>query len=359
MKTTITANAHGRVNLIGEHTDYNGGFVLPTLIRQSTTVHANPRKDFEVSVKSEGLGEFKYQLGEEKSEKHWGDYIRGVTRILAQSGHNLRGMDLAISSTVPVGSGLSSSAALNVALMRAMREMFALDLPDKAIPKLCQQVENEFVGARVGIMDPMACALAKEGFALFVDTRDFSTRNIPIPEDAELAVIHSGVSHQNVGGGYNERRAQCEDSARIMGVSSLRDLDPSPGQGAPLTELLARCEAKLSPVQFRRVRHVLTENKRVLDCIQAFTDGDLAKAGFLFDESHRSLREDYEVTIPETDCLVECVRAQSGVFGARMTGGGFGGSIVALVKKGHAAEAARAGARAYQEKTGQKPTVLT
>jgi galactokinase len=207
-------------------------------------------------------------------------------------------------------------------------------------------------------MDPIACALAKEGFALFVDTRDLSTRNVPLPPDAELAVIHSGVSHQNVGGGYNERRMQCEESAHIMGVTSLRDLAPEPTSAASLSALLGRCQESLSPVQFKRVRHVLTENQRVLDCVAAFTAGDLTKAGQLFDESHRSLSEDYEVTIPETDCLVACVRAQSGVFGARMTGGGFGGSIVALTKKGSAAQAALAGARLYQTKTGKTPSIL-
>ena len=343
-----SGSAHGRVNLIGEHTDYNGGFVLPTLIPQQTTVSAQRRADQEVHIRS-SLGSFQYQLGKEKPSQHWSDYVLGVTHVLAKVGHRLSGMDLEISSNIPIGSGLSSSAALNLAVMHALRELFGLDLSDRQAAPLCQQVENEFVGARVGIMDPMACALALPGHALFVDTRSLQTENIPLPSEASLIVIHSGISHRNVGGGYNERRAQCELAAKTMGVTSLRDIDLS---------RLQECEKILPEVVFRRVKHVLTENERVLQCVQALKTRQLDKVGELFDASHRSMRDDYEVSLPEVDCLVECIRKQVGMYGARLTGGGFGGSIVALVRAEHAAHAAGAGAREYAARTGQTPKVM-
>jgi galactokinase len=341
--------AHGRVNLIGEHTDYNGGFVLPALIPQETVVKAGRKPGQTVRVRSATLGDFTFELGSEKAGHHWADYVQGVTRILSAQGIGLSGMELEISSTVPIGSGLSSSAALNLALMRAFRALFGFALGDREMALLCQKVENDFVGARVGIMDPMACALAKPGHALFVDTRSLATEDIPLPANASLIVIHSGVSHRNVGGGYNERRAQCEEAAGILGVVSLRELELS---------RLGEYEGKLRPLVFRRVRHVLTENQRVLDFVAALKTGALEKAGALLGASHRSLRDDYEVSIPPIDVLVDCLSRQTGVFGARMTGGGFGGSVVALAGASEAATAAMAAAEEYVRASGETPVVL-
>jgi galactokinase len=345
----LTAESHGRVNLIGEHTDYNQGYVFPALIPQKTTISGRARQDLKVVAVSKDLGKVEYEIGGEKKSKEWSDYILGVTHTLAWAGHQLCGLEIYIESSVPIGSGLSSSAALIVALMRFIRQAARIDLSDQQIPALCQSVENNFVGARVGIMDPTACALAQEGHALFVDTRSMQTENIPMPEGAELLVINSGISHRHAGGGYNERRAQCEEAAQILGVLSLREL---------FTADLGRGQKELSEIHYKRIRHVVTENERVLSCLRAFQEKNLELAGDLFNSSHISMRDDYEVSIPEIDWLVDLAQQEKDIYGARLTGGGFGGSIVALAKKG---EARSAGARIlekYQEKTSSKAHIL-
>jgi galactokinase len=350
---TFVASAPGRVNLIGEHTDYNGGFVLPSAIPQRTEVTLTPRADLRVFAESanitagsctaSGMGSgtpsrAEYVLGQETRSGRWWDYVQGVTTELLKIprlAQKIRGFELKITSRVPLGSGLSSSAALEVALLRGIRKAFAIsetDLSDILIAQIGQRAENEFVGARVGIMDQMAASLADERSALFLDTRSLEYRKALLPEDTELAVINSGIAHRHSGGDYNTRRAECEAACRALDIKELRALE--------VPDLAGLRFRALSPLLQKRARHVVTENQRVLDAVEAMNARDPEKLGELFRESHLSMRDDYEVSIPEIDQLVEIAHQQPGVYGARLTGGGFGGSIVILCQKGKAASIA-------------------
>jgi galactokinase len=346
----VRASAPGRVNLIGEHTDYNGGFVLPTAIPQRTSVALKRRADNVVAARSANAqGNAMFVLGQEKQSGDWLDYVQGVTWAVRQAGFAMSGFDLSISSDVPLGAGLSSSAALEVALLRAIRQAFGLgDLDDVKLALLGQKAENDFVGARCGIMDQMAASLADQTTALFLDTRSLEYRRVALPATADLVVIHSGVSHGIAGGEYNTRRAECEEAARQLGVSELRDLTPLD---------LPRIEKLPEPLG-RRARHVLTEDERVLDSIVALDDSDLARLGELFVASHASMRDDFEVSVPEVDLLVELATADPHIYGARMTGGGFGGSVVMLAQLGQGRMAGERIARVYGEQSGQTPRVL-
>ncbi|HEX8386446.1 MAG TPA: galactokinase [Rubricoccaceae bacterium] len=353
-------DAPGRVNLIGEHTDYNGGFVLPTAIPQRVHVGLALRGGDTVRAASLDVAETPavetYALGAEAPGRGWLDYVQGATRLLRSEGIDVGGFDLLVSSSVPIGSGLSSSAALLVALFRALREAKGFALSDVDVALYSQRVENEFVGARVGIMDQMASSLAGAEAALFLDARSLAYRRVGLPADRmELAVVNSGVEHSNAhGGGYNERRAECEEAARLLGVGLLRELDESGTAPGPA---LARLDA-LPDLLRRRARHVVTENARVIEAVAALERVDLERVGALFAASHASMRDDYEVSVPEVDRLVALMAAQPGVFGARLTGGGFGGSIVALCRPGEGGAAAARAAEAYRAETGQEPTVL-
>jgi len=347
---TVTAFAHGRVNLIGEHTDYNGGFVLPTPIPQRTRVELAPRVDRSVRAWSANAASdiVEYRLGAESPRRDWLDYLQGVTRVLLAEQHQLSGFDARIESEVPLGAGLASSAALEVSLARAVRDAFALPLDDLALALVGQRAENEFVGARVGVMDQMAASLAVAGSALFVDTRSLDYRPVPLPAAAELVVLSSGLVHQHAAGDYNARRAECERACALLGVAQLRDIG---------VDELGRLESLPEPLG-RRARHVITENARVLAAVEAIQAGDLARLGKLFFASHASQRDDYEVSIPEIDLLVELARAQPDVLGARLTGGGFGGSVVLLVRAGSSRRVAARVAAAYAARAGRAATVL-
>jgi len=347
----VSADAPGRVNLIGEHTDYNGGFVLPTAIPQRTRIELAPRADDVVraaSTAKDGGAPQTFTLGAEAPGRGWLDYVQGVTRLLSTGGHALRGFDARIDSTVPLGSGLSSSASLSVALMRALRSAFGLTLDDVQIARLGQRAENEFVGAQVGIMDPMAASLADEGTALFLDARSLEFERVPLPKGADLVVLNSGVAHDHAAGDYNTRRAECERACALLGLKLLRELGPAD---------LPRVEALAEPLR-RRARHVITENERVLQAVRAMRSGDLRRLGELFYESHASMRDDYEVSVPEIDCIVELARAGGDVYGARLTGGGFGGSVVMLAHAGRGRTAAERVARDYAARSGRTPRVL-
>ncbi len=326
------ADAPGRVNLIGEHTDYNGGFVLPMAIPQRTRVEVARRDDREVEVATESVDppRARFTLGRERRSGAWVDYAQGVTWALAEEGHAVPGFSARLTSNVPVGAGLSSSAALLVALTRALRALASLPLDDEAVARVAHRAEHDFVGAPVGVMDTLASSLADDRNALFIDTRAMRCERVPVPPEGEFMVVDSGVAHRNAQGDYRTRRAECERAAAALGVASLRDL-PAAWE-APV--------ARLVPPLDRRVRHVVTENARVLEAVAAMRAGDLARLGELMDASHRSMRDDYEVSVPEVDRLVESARAQPEVYGARLTGGGFGGAIVALVRAGGAARAA-------------------
>jgi galactokinase len=344
----IAASAPGRVNLIGEHTDYNGGFVLPTPIPQRTRVELSPRADQRIVVSSDALGDRQaYELGHERRTGGWIDYIQGCTFAARTAGHPLHGADLHIRSDVPLGSGLSSSAALEVAVLRALREANELALDDLTLALLGQRAENEIVGAPVGAMDQLAASLGKPGFALFIDMRTLDSRRVPLP-DADLLVISSGIQHDHAAGDYRIRRAECEAAAHQLGVGSLRELGDAD---------LPRIAALAEPLG-RRVRHVVSENARVLEAVDALGQGDLVRLGKLFCASHASMRDDYAISIAAIDTLVEIALAHPEVYGARLTGGGFGGSIVALARAGKGAEAAGAIAESYAQRTGHAGRVL-
>jgi galactokinase len=349
---SAVGEAHGRVNLIGEHTDYNGGYVLPTAIPQLTRVELTPREDDLARVASAEMGSpgevVEFRVGGEQPRRGWVDYVQGVTKFLAEAGHRPGGFDLRVSSTVPIGSGLSSSAALEVATMRALRDAFGLDLDAVAMARIGRRAENEFVGAQTGIMDQMAASLADQGTALFLDTRSLAYQKVPLPPDADLIVLNSGVAHNHARGDYNTRRGECERAVARLGVAELRDV--------PVSDL-ARVEALPEPLN-RRARHVVTEDERVLAAVDAMRHGDVVRLGALFYESHDSMRDDYEVSVPEIDLIVDLARRDRDVYGARLTGGGFGGSVVALARLGAGRAAAERLAAAYARESGQNPTVL-
>lgn len=348
---TVVADAPGRANLIGEHTDYNAGFVLPTVIPQRSYIELAIRSDRQVCAASRDMGAGDdivcYTLGAEQPRHDWLDYVQGITHILAREGHALRGFDMRIQSDVPPGSGLSSSAALEVSLLRALRMAFDLNLDDVAIARIAQRAENEFVGAQVGILDQMAVSLGQPGQALFIDTRDLSFETIPLPQNAELIVMHSGVEHNHASGDYNARRAECRRACELLGVDQLRDVTDAE---------MARCADLPEPLG-RRVRHVVTENARVLAAVDALRRQDVKQLGELFYASHASQRDDYQVSIPEIDKIVEIARTMPEIYGARLTGGGFGGSVVMLAHTGARAVAERIAAR-YAAQSGRNPTLL-
>ncbi len=346
------AEAPGRVNLMGEHTDYNGGYVLPAAIPLRTRVELAPRLDRSVQVWSANVAALAqpaaYRLGEERRRGDWLDYVAGLTAALAADGHELGGFDARIESDVPQGAGLASSAALEIAVLRALREAYHLPLDDVQLALLGQRAENEFVGAQTGIMDQMAASLADVGTALFLDTSDLRYERLPLPATAELAVIDSGVRHSHASGDYNTRRAECERACALLGVRSLRELGL-----ADLPRIAA-----LPPPLAGRARHVVTENARVLEAVAALRAGDLPALGRLFYASHASQRDDYGVSVPAIDLLVDLARAEPAVYGARLTGGGFGGSIVLLARAGHGRSAAEQIAAAYAAQTGCQARVL-
>ena len=347
----VRASAPGRVNLIGEHTDYTGGFVLPIATPQETAIDLAPRNDRVVRAWSADVSELdraiEYTIGEEARTGGWGDYVAGVTSSLSEHTLEVRGFDARIASTVPLGAGLASSASLEVALLRALDRAFALGLDPVAIARIAHRAETGLVGAPVGIMDQMAASLAHRDAALFLDTSTLAFECLPLPPSTGLIVIHSGVTHRHAEGGYRVRRQECEEAARRVGVPAL---------GSVRVEQLG--DLTLAAPLDRRLRHVVTENERVLRARDALRAGNAPAFGTLMNASHRSLRDDFEVSTPEIDTLVRLAQEEVGVFGARLTGGGFGGSIVALVAAGVAADAAQRIATAYMCRVSLRATVL-
>ncbi len=335
----IAASASGRVNLIGDHTDYNAGLVLPTPIRQRTFVEMKLRSDDVVNVSSRELGTGEYRLSTESRDGDWLDYVKACTVVLAEAGYGLSGFDMKIRSDVPLGSGLSSSAALEVAVLRALRSGLSLELDDFAIAMLAHRGETSFVGVPVGVMDPMASSLGREGECLFIDTRSLDVRRVALPS-ADLLVLWSGVGHDHVVGEYRRRRAECEEAARALGVPALRDVRD-----------VARL-AELPEPLGRRARHVVTENRRVERAVNAIECGALRELGELLKDSHASLRDDFDASIQPIDWLVEAANGLEDVYGARLTGGGFGGSIVALTVRGAAPAIAEDLVARYGAQTG-------
>ena len=341
---------------MGDHTDYNGGYVLPMVLPQETFVEAARRDDDTVKVWSANVESSRawadYRLGEERPARRWTDYVQAATAVLAQAGHALPGLDVRIVSAVPLGAGLSSSAALLVAMLRLCRSLLHLDLPDARIADLAHRAESEWVGAPVGIMDQMVCALGRPGSAFFLDTATREYRHLPLPASVDWVVIHSGVHHSHARGGYAQRRRECEEASRRLGVRWLRDLESESRQ-----TVQSRIQG-LPPPLDARARHVVLEDERVLAAVLVLKDGSLTELGRLMNASHASLRDDFAVSVPETDLLVELAQAEPAVYGARLTGGGFGGSVVAAVKKGAAQRVAAQVASHYRKQSGRQGTVL-
>jgi galactokinase len=316
--------APGRVNLIGEHTDYNDGFVLPCTINLATLVAAAPIEAPRIEVHAadcDAYDTFDLDRPIAPTGAHWQNYVRGVAAMFVADGYRLQGARLAVAGDVPQGSGLSSSASLEMAVAAALARLSGLQIAPTAMAKLAQRAENEFAGAACGIMDQLVAAHGAPGHALRIDCRSLEVARVAIPADWTILIADSGVRHAHVEGAYAERRRQCEAAARHFGVAALRDLD------------LDRLDAAtgLDDVLRRRARHIVTENARVLAMTAALGASDLAAVGRLMADSHRSMRDDFEITVPEIDRLVAVMaEALAGAGGARMTGGGFGGCAVAL-----------------------------
>jgi galactokinase len=347
--------APGRVNLIGEHTDYNDGFVLPAAIGFSTWVTSTPRNDRTLSVFAENFSEqVAFDLDEQNAHArgHWSDYVRGVAMTLERAGNRLLGAELRIRGEVPIGSGLSSSASLEVASGYALLTNSGLKVDRTKLAKLCQQAENEFVGIRCGIMDQFVSCLGQAGKALLIDCRSLEYKLLPLP-DALIVVCNTMVKHSLATSQYNARRLECEAAVRHFAqsrpnVRALRDVTEAD---------LKLYGADLSEVIYRRARHVITENARVLLAGAALENGDLEAFGQLMNSSHRSLRDDYEVSCKELDLMVELAQPIPGVYGARMTGGGFGGSTVNLIAAERTDEFKETVTRGYKEATGLTPEI--
>ena len=322
----IVARAPGRVNLIGEHTDYNDGFVLPCAIGPATMVAVRKSDDEIVEVVAADFlnagDRFNLQTPLERSLKQpWADYVRGMISALQHEGYALSGAQIAIAGNLPKGAGLSSSASLEVALGKAMLALAGTDIDNTRLAQIAQMAECDFVGTKCGIMDQLISAQGKDGHALLIDCRSLELTDAPIPGDVAIMIVHSGVTRGLVDGHYNERRRQCEAAASAMGVPALRDAD---------LNMLAK--VSLDATTTARARHVITENQRTLDAADALARGDLAALGLLMAQSHASMRDDFEITVPPIDELVMLLQKTIGPEGgARMTGGGFGGACVALM----------------------------
>lgn len=352
----LLARAPGRVNLIGEHTDYNDGLVMPAAIEFATWVAVSEREDQRVvaeSVQYEGRLEFALPPARRKRARDWTDYIFGVAASLGKAGIALRGANLLVDGKVPIGAGLSSSAALEVSCAFALCALAGVEIARPEMAKICQRAENEYVGARCGIMDQFIACTAKRGHAVLLDCRSLDYKYARLPEGVSLVICNTMVKHSIAGGEYNRRREECEQGVRrlakkIAGIRALRDVT---------FEELKRYAAELPEVVARRCRHVVTENERVSRAAEALAAGELAALGELMYASHASLRDDYEVSSPELDLMVELARPQAGVIGARMTGGGFGGCTVNLVQANEAQKFRERVAAGYEEKTGVRPDI--
>lgn len=354
VEPALRVQAPGRVNLIGEHTDYNDGFVLPCAIDFGTAISARPRSDDQVQIIAAdydgAIDRFRVSAAIPHNQSvPWANYARGMVQMLVARGLPLRGADLAVAGNVPQGAGLSSSASFEVAVGQAFRALQGLDISPTGLALTAQRAENEFVGCNCGIMDQLISARGEAGHALLIDCRSLAAQPVSLPPDLAVMIVHSHVKRGLVDSEYNTRRRQCETAARHYGVPALRDVD------------LARLEAAragLDDVTYRRARHIVTENARTLAAADALAAGDLVALGRLMAASHASMRDDFEITVPPVDRLVEILQQAIGEQGgARMTGGGFGGCAVALMPHDRAASVRAAVEAGYRAPGGELPTV--
>jgi galactokinase len=348
--------APGRVNLIGEHTDYNDGFVMPVAIGFNTWVAGAKRDDRALEAYSVRFDE-KVRLALDDlagpPRQRWSDFIRGVAAMLERGGHRLSGADLVIHGDVPLGAGLSSSASLEIATGLALTSLSGVEVSRLELTKLSQLAEHEYVGTLCGIMDQFIACYGVAGDALMLDCRSLEYQLVPIPHNVRIVVCNSMVRHELASGEYNRRRADCETGVKLLaqflpGIRALRDVS--------LAELESH-KNDLPPVIYRRCRHVISENQRVLAAAEALRTNDVVQFGRCMYESHASLRDDYEVSCKELDLLVDLASSSTGVYGARMTGGGFGGCTVNLVREDAAAEFKAHIAREYNAALGIAPDI--
>lgn len=350
---THAIQAPGRVNLIGEHTDYNDGFVLPCAIDYQTVIACAARDDRTVRVLAADydnqIDEFSLDAPIVTHESYqWANYVRGVVKHLQQCDASFGGADLVISGNVPQGAGLSSSASLEVAVGTVFQQLYHLALDGAQIALNGQEAENQFVGCNCGIMDQLISALGKKDSALLIDCRSLGTKAVSMPQGVAIVIINSNFKRSLVGSEYNTRRQQCETGARFFQQKALRDVS---------LEQFNAVANELDPLVAKRVRHVLTENARTVEAARALEQGDLQRMGELMAQSHASMRDDFEITVPQIDTLVDIVKAVIGDRGGvRMTGGGFGGCVVALMPETLVSQVEQAVASQYEAKTGIKET---
>lgn len=350
-----TVFAPGRVNIIGEHTDYNDGFVMPCAINYGMAVSFSPREDsiwrvYAIDINETDAFDIKKPLPQ--SEDKWKNYVRGVVKFVqAQCPEFIHGADIAMTSDVPMSSGLSSSAALEISIGKTCQLLGNLPLSLAQIALIGQEAENKFVGANCGNMDQLTSALGQKDHLVMIDCRSLDITPTPVPQGYSIAIINSNVKHDLVTGEYNSRRQECEKAAEFFGVKALRDVSPE--------QFIARAAElqELDELAYKRAKHVISENHRVLEAVAALKAGDMHKLGELMADSHDSMRDDFEITIPEIDYLVELAQVAIGKNGgARMTGGGFGGCIVCLVPNEKVEELRKLIADNYQKQTGIQET---
>ncbi|PIZ17331.1 galactokinase [Candidatus Desantisbacteria bacterium CG_4_10_14_0_8_um_filter_48_22] len=352
----LIASAPGRINLIGEHTDYNEGYVLPAAINRDILYAVNPRDDRVVRIFSLNFDKKeKFSLEEPlEKKKNWSDYIKGVISMFLGRGARLKGMDIVVWGNVPIGSGLSSSAAMEVGMAVVLQKLNNLNFSPPELIKMSQRAENEFVGVSCGIMDQFISCLGRKGSAIFLDCRSLEYEYIPLNlGDIRIAIIDTKIKRELAASAYNQRRGECAQGVELLrsnikGIRSLRDVT---------TDDFNRYKASLPPVIAKRCEHVVFENKRVLDSLELLREGEMRRFGRLLYDSHESLKDLYEVSCAELDLIVDTAREVKGTFGCRMTGGGFGGCAIALVKESSINDFVKLMEERYSARTGKKPEI--
>lgn len=350
--TPFVIRSPGRVNVIGEHTDYNDGFVFPIAIDQATWITASPRNDSKIlaySLNFKELRDIDIDDHTPPEKITWPEYLRGVGHAFKETFKKpLLGFNAVIHSDVPMGAGLSSSASFELAIAKTLSHVNHIPWDKIQMARLCQKAENEWVGVHCGIMDQLICAIAEKDHASLIDCRDFSSQPALLPQNTVIIILDTDTRRGLVASAYNERRSQCESAADLLGINALRDIS---------YEQLLQKESLLDPIVFKRAKHVVSENERTLRALEAMRNQDSALLGALLYQSHQSLDQDYEVTNESLNVMVECAIATPGCYGARMTGAGFGGCAVALVEKNMADNFKETVAKRYEERTGLVPSI--